>query len=82
MRTSILLDDQLGEQLKLHARKRGVSLSAFLAEAGRAALRSESQSEQPPFELITFGGGGLQDGVNLDQTSELLAAEDQAQYGQ
>ena len=82
MRTSILLDDQLGEQLKSHARKRGLSLSAFLAEAGRAALSAGDQPEQAPFELITFDGGGLQSGVSLDQTNELLAAEDEARYGQ
>ena len=81
MRTSILLDDQLGEQLKRQARRRGMSLSAFLAEAGRAALRAGSTSHQKPFELITYEGSGARKGINLDQTSELLAAEDQARYG-
>lgn len=82
MRTSILLDDELGEQLKRHARKRGLSLSAFLAEAGRAALSTESRNGQAPFELITFSGSGLQPGIRLDQTNDLLAAEDVARYGQ
>lgn len=81
MRTSILLDDRLGEQLKEKARERGMSLSAFLAEAGRAALRSDSRVAQKPFELITFEGSGVQAGIDLDRTSELMAAEDQTRYG-
>jgi len=81
MRTSILLDDQLGEQLKQQARRRGMSLSAFLAEAGRAALGADSTLKQEPFELITYEGSGVRKGINLDQTSELLAAEDQSRYG-
>ncbi|WP_244648135.1 MULTISPECIES: hypothetical protein [unclassified Lentimonas] len=56
-------------------------MSAFLAEAGRAALRAEQAEEQPPFELVTYGSEGSQAGVNLDQPSALLAAEDEARYG-
>lgn len=82
VRTSIILDDELGKNLRAAAQRKGMSLSAFLADAGRAALRATPQSRQPPFELITFGEGGVQEGVDLDQTSDLLAAEDAAKYGQ
>ena len=37
MRTTIYLDDHLAEQLKQAAAGKGMSLSAFLAESGRAA---------------------------------------------
>lgn len=82
MRTSIILDDELGENLRAVARRKGMSLSAFLADAGRAALRAEATPETSSFELITFGEGGLQSGVNLDRTSDLIAAEDERIYGQ
>ena len=82
MRTSIILDDDLGESLRKFAKERGQSLSAFLAEAGRAAMGADAQTSAPPFELITFGEGGTFTNVNLDRTSDLLAAEDAAQFGQ
>ncbi|MDP4610007.1 MAG: hypothetical protein NWT02_02345 [Opitutales bacterium] len=82
MRTSIILDDELAENLRSTAKRKGLSLSAFLADAGRAALRSERASTAASFELITFGEGGLQTGVNLDRPSDLLAAEDEGIYGQ
>ena len=80
MRTAILLDDQLCEQLRARARQEGKSFSAFLAEAGRKALRVDDKEMGGPFELITFGGGGLVEGINLDQTHDLLVAEDAATY--
>ncbi len=81
MRTSIILDDQLGQQLRDAAKAEGKSLSAFLAEAGRAKLGQPDRSELPSFELITFGEGGAQSGIDLDKTGELIAAEDEAEYG-
>jgi hypothetical protein len=80
MRTTILLDDELGRRLRETARKRGQSLSAFLAEAGRAALDAGTTDEEP-FELITRGGRGVLPGVDLDRTGDLLAAEDESCYG-
>ncbi len=81
MRTSIILDDELGESLRLAAKNKGLSLSAFLAEAGRAALKAQEPRDDEPFELIVAGGEGVRAGINLDKVNELLAAEDQAQYG-
>lgn len=81
MRTSIILDDALAERLRAAAKEKGQSLSGFLADAGRVALGSNTDLKSPPFELLTYGDGGLKPGVNLDRSSELLAAEDAAQYG-
>ena len=80
MRTSIILDDELAIQLRAKAQEKGQSLSAFLADAGRAALKAEIQTEEEPFELVTYGEGGVMPGVNLDKISELLAAEDEGKY--
>lgn len=79
MRTSIILDDELGEKLREAARSRGISLSAFLAEAGRAALE-EKASKGKPFQLIIHDGGGVRPGINLDKTGALQAAEDEREY--
>ncbi|HSH09489.1 MAG TPA: ribbon-helix-helix protein, CopG family [Oceanipulchritudo sp.] len=81
MRTSIILDDELAEQLRARARAKGQSLSAFLADAGRAALRAESAVESKPFEVLTRGEGQPYIAINLDKYSELLAAEDEEKYG-
>lgn len=81
MRTTILLPDDLAENLKLAARKRGVSFSAFLAEAGRAALKATQSVEERPFQLITYGEQGAYPGINLDKSSQLLASEDETNYG-
>lgn len=83
MRTTILLDDELGERLRAEARKAGKSFSAFLADAGRQALGSpvKSEEKEEPFQLVTFRGEGTLEGVQLDRTSELLAAEDIKVYG-
>lgn len=80
MRTTIVVDDELGERFREEARARGKSLSAFLVEAGRLAL-NEPEKQAAPFELITFGAHGAYPGVNLDQVSSLLVAEDQENYG-
>ena len=82
MRTSILLDDELGERLRQAARERGQSLSGFLAEAGRAALRAEPLRSESDFELLTFKGSGPVAGIDLDCSNDILAAEDVETYGQ
>ena len=80
MRTTIYLDDRLAEQFRRAAAERELSLSAFLAEAGRAALQAKSEPDEP-FALVTYGKEGLQPGVTLDRTNELLVAEDHEQFG-
>ena len=80
MRTTILLDDELAEQLRTRARAKGQSLSAFLAEAGRAALKAEPAGKRHKFELLTYGESGPYPGIDLDRTNALLAAEDEGTY--
>ncbi|MEM1156787.1 MAG: CopG family transcriptional regulator [Verrucomicrobiota bacterium] len=81
MRTTILLEDELAESLRRKARERNQSLSAFLAEAGRAALKSEALPVDDSFELVTYGEGGALQGVNLDRTGDLVVDEDRNQFG-
>ncbi len=79
MRTTIFLDDQLAKRLRAAAARRGISFSAFMADAGRRALK-HAPAKAKPFRLITYGEGGHQPGVDLDRTSALLVAEDQEAY--
>jgi hypothetical protein len=76
MRTSIILDDELAVRLRAEATRSGKSLSAFLAEAGRAALHTSAGQKAPPFKLIVERGTGVQPGIHLDSTSQILADED------
>jgi len=82
MRTTILLDDHLGERLRARARQEGKSFSAFLADAGRKALESHEAVKAEPFQLITFCGEAPMDRIDLDRTNELLVADDLAMYGE
>jgi hypothetical protein len=84
MRTTISLDDALGKAARRRAREQGLSLSAFVAKAVRALLAEPAQPRplQRPFRLVTVGGGGPQPGVDLDRTSALVVADDEAAYGE
>ncbi len=80
MRTTISLDDHLGQELKRRAKSEGVSLSALIAAMLRdAATRQPTEAAEPPLKLVTVGGPPVA-GVNLDRTSELLTADD-GRYG-
>ena len=82
MRTTISLDDNLGKAARRRARQEGLSLSALVARALESFLTDRVQGDEgPPFRLVTVGGEGLQPGVDLDRTSELVLAEDEAAFG-
>ena len=72
MRTTISLDDRLGQAARRRAHEEGLSLSAFVARALQAVLTDRStRATGRRFRLVTVGGPGLQPGVDLDRTSAL-----------
>lgn len=71
MRTTIRLDDALLRRAKSQAAASGRSLNDFIADAVRAALAPRAATPAAA-ELPTFGGRGVQPGVDLDDTSGLL----------
>lgn len=80
MRTTILLDDRLGQAAR--ARRGGVSFSALVSRALEAHVAVQPhKAEAPPFRLVTVGGGGPRPGIDLDRTSALLTADDEAAFG-
>lgn len=81
VRTTIILDDELGHRLRREAERRGQSFSAFLAEAGRAALGRRPAPKVPDFELIVEDGEGVRPGVDLDSIAALQAADDERAFG-
>jgi hypothetical protein len=82
MRTTISLDDELGRAARRRARQEGLSLSALVARALRTVLTErEPGTSTPPFRLVTVGGGGPRTGIDLDRTSALMVAEDEASWG-
>ena len=82
MRTTISLDDSLGKAARRRAREQGLSLSALVAQALRDILTDKGpRTASPPFRLVTVRGGGPQPGIDLDRTSALIVADDEAAYG-
>jgi len=73
MRTTVRLDDQLLTDAKEHAAKTGRTLTALLEDALRTFLALEKRPRpQRSQKLPTYGEGGLQPGVDLDDSSDLL----------
>ncbi|MBN2494905.1 MAG: DUF2191 domain-containing protein [Deltaproteobacteria bacterium] len=81
MRTTISIDDRLGEAARRRAASEGLSLSAFIARILRAALHERGREPPAEFRLITVGGGGPRPGIDLDRSSELLAGDDEERFG-
>ena len=73
MRTTILFDDQLLVQAKKLAAERGTTLTALLEDALRETLaRRKPSQRRSKVRLTTFGRGGVQPHVDLDDTALLL----------
>ena len=71
MRTTIRLEDALLREAKSRAAKSGRSLNDFIADAVRVAIFAKP-SRGPIAPWPTFGGNGLQPGVDLDNNAALL----------
>jgi len=73
MRISIDLPEDLLLLTKKAALEADTTLNEFIAGVLRAALSERSGGgPRRDFRVITFGSGGLQPGVDLDDTSALL----------
>ena len=72
MRTTIRLDDGLLVDAKAHAARTGRTLTALIEDALREVMaRAAAKGKRP--EIPSFrGSGGLQPGVDLDDSAALL----------
>jgi hypothetical protein len=76
MRTTIRLDDELLKAATRHAAESGCTLTAVIEEALREKLlRNRSKSGRAGrIRLKTTGTGGIQPGVELNDSAALLGA--------
>jgi O-acetyl-ADP-ribose deacetylase (regulator of RNase III) len=72
MRTTIDLPDDLLRKAKERAARERRSLSDVVADAVRTSFARAAESELEPVALPTFGAGGTQAGVDLDDSAALL----------
>ncbi len=73
MRTTIRLNEDLLAEAKQRAARRGMTLTAVIEQALRESFgRQASQQERPPVKLPVWGKGGVQPGVDLDDSAALL----------
>ncbi len=72
MRTTIDLPDDVLAEAKERAAREQRSLSEVVGDAVRSSFVRTSTAERQPVELPTFGEGGLQPGVDLDDSAALL----------
>lgn len=72
MRTTIHLPDDLLTRAKLAAAESGRTLTALIEEALRASLSTRATTRHKAVDLPTCGEGGLQPGIDLDDSSALL----------
>ena len=78
MRTTIDLADEVLEDAKAAAFRRGVTFSEFLEEALRAYLLGVNRAACAP--LHTVRGEVVQAGLDLDRVSALIVADDELSY--
>lgn len=76
--TTLRIHDALLRRAKAYAERNDLTLTAVMERALAAYLADTggARCDRPPVELPSFGRGGLRAGVDLDDTSELLAIMD------
>jgi metal-responsive CopG/Arc/MetJ family transcriptional regulator len=77
MRTTIRMDEELLERVKVAAARSGRTLTRFIEDAVRHQLaleRENGAAEEPG--LLVFSGTGVRPGVDLDSNADLLALMD------
>jgi len=78
MRTTIRVDDELLREAKQLAARTGRTLTAVIEDALRETFSRQHGQAASTVELPTFRGGGLQPGVDLDDSAALLELMDRA----
>ena len=84
MRPTIKMKDHLLEKLKKRAAEFGPSVSRLIEEAVRVMLNRPSDTAETTnaFKLVTYGAGGQFSQYKIDETGELIAADDEQRYGE
>ncbi len=80
MRTTISLPDPLLDNAKRRASERGVTLSVVVEDALRVHLAEPGVSDACEFRLVTMRGRLTNPALDLDRTSALDVAGDEAWF--
>lgn len=78
MRTTVTLPEPLLKNAKRRARQKGVTFSVIVEDALRKHLAETPSKRRRPFRLHTVRGRLVQPGLDLDRTSALITADDEA----
>lgn len=79
MRTTVTIPDDLLRRAKQKAVATGRSLAEVVSDALRESLSPRPrQSKKRRVKLLTYGQGGLQPGVDLDDSAALLDVMERA----
>jgi hypothetical protein len=80
MKTTLLLDDEVHRQAKLASARLGIALTRYIEEAIRLRISIDAARRAEPVRKLPVckSKGGLQPGLDLDNTAELLNILDQA----
>jgi hypothetical protein len=80
MKTTLLLDDEVHRQAKLASARLGIPLTRFIEEAIRLRISADAERRAEPVRKLPVcrSKGGLQPGVDLNDSAELLNILDQA----
>jgi len=78
MRTTISINDNLLTEAKLLAAQTGRTLTAVIEDALRESFaRRNKTSIRKPLKLPSFGSGGLQPGVDINDSAALWELMDE-----
>jgi ribbon-helix-helix CopG family protein len=80
MRTTISIPEPLLENARRAARKKGMTLSAFVEDALRFHMSRDHASPPSKFRLHTVRGKLVDPALDLDRTAALLLADDEARF--
>ena len=80
MRTTITLPDPLFRNAKRVAEEQGTNLSGLVEEALRFLIAKKPARSPAPFRLHTVRGVLVNPGIDLDRTSALIAADEEAEF--
>lgn len=83
LRTTVRIDDELLAEAKAFAARHHRSLNSVMEDALRLMLANAREVQsRPPVELTTWGGDGLQPGIDLSPAGikQLLEDEDIEHY--
>lgn len=80
MRTTISIDENLLNTLKLRAAASGSTVSRLIEDAVRHSLQQQEPEPTKKFKLVTWGAGDATSEVDLTKAWQILDGDDVLRY--